>query len=154
MQTKYEIVIADASCFILLDKIGELQLLKSIFKTVVTTSIVAKEFGTELPTWIQIRNVTNVSFQSTLDIDEGEASAIALAMESAPCLLVLDDQKARKAAQRLNLNYTGTLGIFLKAKRAGVIPSVKSIIEKVQETNFRYSNKVLDEILSIAGELD
>jgi len=37
MQTEYEIVIADTSCFILLDKIGELELLKNLFGHVVTT---------------------------------------------------------------------------------------------------------------------
>lgn len=87
-----------------------------------------------------------------LDVDPGEASAIALAMESRPSLLILDDQKARKVAKRLNLNYTGTLGVFLKAKQAGIIPSVKYVLEKVQQTNFRYSHQVFQEILLLAGE--
>lgn len=152
MRKKYEIVIADTSCFIFLDKIGETGLLKSLFKSVVTTSVVAAEFGTELPEWVDVRNVLNIHFQTILDVDPGEASAIALAMESEPSLLILDDNKARKTAQRLNLNYTGTLGIFLKAKQAGIIPSVKSVLEKVQQTNFRYSHHVFQEILLLAGE--
>jgi predicted nucleic acid-binding protein len=152
MQTGYEIVIVDTSCFILLDKIGEFGLLKSLFKSVVTTSAIAEEFGTKLPEWINVRNVLNIHFQVMLDVDPGEASAIALALESEPSLLILDDHKARKAARRLNLNYTGTLGIFLKAKQAGLVPSVKSILEKVQHTNFRYSNQVFHEILLLAGE--
>ena len=152
MRTGYEIVIADTSCFILLDKIGEFGLLKSLFKSVATTSVVAAEFGTELPEWVDVRNVLNIHFQAMPDIDPGEASAIALAMESEPSLLVLDDNKARKVARRLNLNYTGTLGIFLKAKHIGIIPSVKSVLEKVQQTNFRYSHHVFQEILLLAGE--
>lgn len=152
MQTGYEIVIVDTGCFILLDKIGEFGLLKSLFKSVVTTSAVAEEFGTKLPWWINVRNVLNIHFQVMLDIDQGEASAIALALESEPSLLILDDHKARKVARRLNLNYTGTLGVFLKAKQAGVIPSIKSVLEKVQQTNFRYSHQVFHEILLLAGE--
>lgn len=152
MQARYKIVIADTSCFILLDKIGELDLLKSLFKSVVTTSVVAAEFGMELPEWINVRNVLNIHFQAMLDVDPGEASAIALAMESKPSLLILDDQKARKVAKRLNLNYTGTLGVFFKAKQAGIIPSVKYVLEKVQLTNFRYSHQVFQEILLLAGE--
>lgn len=85
----------------------------------VTTKTIAEEFGSALPEWVQIRTVTDVHFQSLLDIDPGEASAIALAMESEPSLLVIDDGKGRKAAQRLNLNITGSLGIFLRAKRSG-----------------------------------
>jgi len=152
MQTEYEIVIADTSCFILLDKIGELELLKALFGHVVTTAIIADEFGFALPEWVQIRQVNDVHFQSLLDIDPGEASAIALAMESEPSLLVIDDGKGRKVAQRLNLNITGSLGIFLRAKRSGVIPSIKPILQKIQQTNFRYSAAVLQEILSLAGE--
>jgi len=152
MQTKYEIVIADTSCFILLDKIDELALLKSLFGHVVTTNIIAGEFGMPLPEWINIRAVKNINFQSTLEIDAGEASAIALAMESEVSLLIIDDSKGRKAAQRLNLNITGSLGIFLRAKREGIIPSIKPILQKVQATNFRYSQSVLAEILSLAGE--
>jgi len=115
MQMAYEIVIADTTCFILLDKIGELSLLKSLFGSVVTTTIIATEFGEPLPDWVQIKEVKDVLFQATLDVDLGEASAIALAIESPPSLIVLDDDKARKKARRLQLNVTGTLGLFLKA---------------------------------------
>lgn len=152
MQIAYEIVIADATCFILLDKIGELDLLKSLFGCVVTTTIVAAEFGSPLPEWIKIKEVKDIHFQATLDVDPGEASAIALAIESLPALIVLDDDKARKKARKLQLNVTGTLGLFLKAKREGIIPSVKSMLNKVQKTNFRYSEGVFNEILRLAGE--
>jgi len=152
MQITYEIVIADTTCFILLDKIGELGLLKSLFGSVVTTTIIATEFGDPLPDWVQIKEVKDVLFQSTLDVDAGEASAIALAIESPPSLIVLDDDKARKKARRLQLNVTGTLGLFLKAKRDGIIPDVRSMLNKVQKINFRYSESVFNEILKLAGE--
>lgn len=152
MQTEYEIIIADTSCFILLDNIGELNLLKLLLGHVITTTVIADEFGTDLPDWVEIRSVINITFQATLDIDPGEASAITLALESKPSLLILDDNKGRRAAQRLDLNITGTLGVFLKAKRAGIIPSIKPLLEKIQKTNFRYSKAVLQEILFLADE--
>lgn len=153
MQPGYEIVIADTSCFILLDKIGELEILRSLFSTVTTTGIIAKEFGSDLPEWVMIKEVKDLNFQSTLDIDPGEASAIALALESGPSLLIIDDNKGRKVAQRLNFNITGSLGLFLKAKNAHMINAIKPVLEKIQQTNFRYSQAVLNEILSLAGEL-
>ena len=152
MQTEYKIVIADTSCFILLDNIGELELLKALFGRVITTFTIAQEFGADLPEWVEIRTVSNIQFQSTLDVDAGVASAIALALESGPSLVILDDDKARKLAKKLNLNITGSLGVLLRAKREGVIPSIKPIIEKIQQTNFRYSQKVLAEILFLAKE--
>jgi predicted nucleic acid-binding protein len=152
MQTKYSVVIADTTCFILFDKIGEMELLRTLFGSIITTNVIAAEFGSVLPEWVQIETVKNLHFQSTLDIDAGEASAIALAVESEPSLLILDDGKGRKAAKKLNLNYTGSLGIFLKAKQAGIMPLLMPIITKVQKTDFRYTETVLKEILLLAGE--
>lgn len=152
MPTEYNIVIADTTCFILLEKIGELDLLKKLFNNVITTTVIAAEFGDPLPSWIRVKAVKDIQFQATLDIDAGEASAIALAIESEPSLLILDDNKGRKAARRLNLHVTGTLGLFLKAKRAGIITHVKPVFDKVQKTNFRYTDTVLKEILALAGE--
>jgi predicted nucleic acid-binding protein len=152
MQGKYEIVIADTTCFILLENIGEFNLLRSLFTKIITTTTIAEEFGSPLPEWIEIRKPKNISFQNSLDIDAGEASAITLALESQNALLILDDNKGRKTAERLNLLYTGTLGIILKAKNVGIIPSVKPIIQKIQGTNFRFSQKVLEEIYALANE--
>ena len=45
MEREYEVVIADTSCFILLDKIGEIQILQKLFSSIVTTQTIALEFG-------------------------------------------------------------------------------------------------------------
>lgn len=154
MQQEYKIVIADASCFILLDKIDHLILLNQLFGVVVTTDIIAKEFGRTLPQWVEIRTVRDIHQQQTLEleVDKGEASAIALSFESEPSLLILDDAKARKVAEKLHLNYTGTLGVILRSKQQGIIPSIRPLLEKIQQTNFRFSEKIFLEILSIAQE--
>lgn len=92
-----------------------------------------------MPDWIEIRTLKNISFQNSLDLDAGETSAIALATESGSSLLILDDNKGSKAAEWLQLLYTGTSGIILKAKNVGLITSVKPIFQKIQLTNFRFS---------------
>jgi predicted nucleic acid-binding protein len=104
------IVIADTSCFILLDKISELDLLQKVFRTVTTTKEIANEFNKPLPSWVSIKAAANHRYTELLEIeiDKGEASAIALALETDDSLLILDDQKARKLAEKLRLNYTGT----------------------------------------------
>lgn len=149
MPKEYKIVIADTTCFILLDKIGELNLLQNLFGQVYTTTIVAAEFGQRLPSWIVIEKVKDIQFQSLLDVDEGEASAIE---SKKPLLLILDDNKGRKAARKLNLQVTGTFGILLKAKSSGIIPAIRPLIDKIRQTNFRYSEDVLQEVIALAGE--
>jgi predicted nucleic acid-binding protein len=150
MQQQYNAIIADTSCFILLDKINYLHILKELFIVVTTTTEVSLEFGKALPNWIVIENVKNIQQQQLLqlEIDKGEASAIALAIEKGNCLLVLDDFKARKLAFKLNLHFTGSLGI----KESGIISELKPILLKIQETNFRFSDNIFNEILQLAGE--
>ena len=72
------IVIADTPCFILFEKISQLDLLKSLCGHAFTTAIIVKEFGAPLPDWVVARPVNNLRFQTSLDVDAVEASAISL----------------------------------------------------------------------------
>jgi predicted nucleic acid-binding protein len=103
MPRKYSIVIADTSCFILLDKINELDILQKVFGTVTTTFEISKEFNKPMPSWVNIRSADNHRFAELLkmELDDGEASAIALALENDHSLLILDDLKARKLVSKL-----------------------------------------------------
>ncbi len=154
MPQEYNVVIADTTCFILLSKIDRLHLLQLLFKSITTTNIIAKEFGKQLPDWVLVAEVKDAHYLEILklEVDEGEASAIALSFEFEKPLLILDDLKARKVAIKLNLNFTGTLGILLKAKEAGFIDALKPILQEIQLTNFRFSEDILRQILLIAKE--
>lgn len=148
MQATYKAVIADTSCFILLDKVDCMTLLRQLFSVIVTSVEIAREFGKPLPEWVEIRAVVDKNFQRAmfLEVDPGEASAIALAAETRPSLLILDDLKGRRLASRLQLRYTGTLGLLLKAKQKGHITSLRPIFERILSTNFRVSQKLLEDI--------
>ncbi|MEM9833196.1 MAG: DUF3368 domain-containing protein [Bacteroidota bacterium] len=129
-------------------------MLERLFDKVATTKEIAQEFGKELPDWIKVESVEDEKYQRILEleVDKGEASAIALSIEKVDALLILDDLQARKLAEKLGLRYTGTLGMIARAKRVGVIESVKPIIEKIRNTNFRFSEEVFATIIKAAGE--
>ena len=57
MPKTYSAVVADASCFILLDKIDGLSLLEYLLQSIITSAEVADEFGKPLPDWVQIKVV-------------------------------------------------------------------------------------------------
>lgn len=154
MQPNSEIIISDTSCLILLNKINELDLLKSLALKVYITPTIQKEFGKDLPVWITVKNHSDNHYQKILemDLDEGEASAIALSLEVDNSILLIDDLKGRKIAERLNLRFSGTFGLILKAKQVGRIKSVREILEKVKGTNFRFSEKLFSAIIEEAGE--
>lgn len=46
----------DTSCFIVLDKIGEFQLLHTLYGQAITAPIVVSEYGKPLPQWVQVAN--------------------------------------------------------------------------------------------------
>ncbi|MFY9309706.1 MAG: DUF3368 domain-containing protein [Bacteroidia bacterium] len=150
------IIISDTSCFIILSKIGELEILQKLYGHILTTSDIAEEFGEALPDWVKIENVNDKSYQRILElqIDKGESSAIALALEIKNSTLILDDIKARKVAQGLGLTFTGTIGILIKAKLSGLIPSIKPCLEKMKQTNFRIASEIELQALKEAQEFN
>lgn len=60
--------------------------------------------------------------------------------------------KQEKIAHKLHLNYTGTIGIIVKAKLNGVISSIIPLINKIRQTNFRLSEELEQEALKQSGE--
>jgi predicted nucleic acid-binding protein len=74
-----------------------------------------------------------------MDLDEGEASSIALSLDMENPILMLDELKGRKIAEKLNLRYSGTFGLILKAKQPGLINIVKPNLDKIKSTNFRFN---------------
>lgn len=150
----HKTIISDTSCLILLEKIGELDILNKLFGTIITTNEVAEEFGQPLPSWFELRQPTDKNYQSIIEatVDKGEASAIALAIELEDCLLIIDDLKGRKFAHQLGLTIIGTIGVIVDSKLAGIIPSVKPILAKIKATNFRITEQLELLILKRAGE--
>lgn len=150
----HKTIISDTSCFIVLTNIGALDLLQKVYEKIITTIEVATEYGEPLPNWIQIEKVNDNYKQQLLEmqVDKGEASALALALETPDCTIILDDYRARKIAEKLKLNYTGTIGVIIGAKIKGIISSIKPLLLKIKQTNFRLTNEVEQQALKEAGE--
>jgi len=148
-------IISDTSCLILLDKIGELQLLNKLFGRIILTAEIANKFNKELPDWFDVQSSTNKTYQRILEasLDKGEASAIALAIEQTDCLLIIDDLKGRKYAEQLGLKITGTLGVLVDAKLSGFLESVRPTLGKIKTTDFRLTDDLEKKTLMKSGEL-
>ncbi len=149
-----KVIISDTSCIITLSNIGELEILKKLYGRVFITKHVVDEFQLSLPEWFVVENPKNQDLYLSLlpIIGNGESSAIALAYEKKDSLLILDDHKARKIAQKYEIVFTGTLGVILSAKSQGIITEIKPIIERIKKTNFRLSDEVIEKILIQSGE--
>ena len=148
------VIISDTSCLILLQKIGELLLLQKLFDHIIVTQMIADEWNDPLPQWIHIQNPISIINQFVLEatLDKGEASTIALALETKDCVLIIDEQKGRKMAKQLGIAITGTLGILAQAKQNGFIVKLKPLLDTIQRTDFRLSEYLIQEVLKQVGE--
>jgi predicted nucleic acid-binding protein len=103
---------------------------------------------------IQRTQVSNATLAAAIRTaaEGGEAEVIALALESGIILVLIDDYRGRKVAQRLGLKTRGILGHLLLLKRLGSIEAVRGYLEKLKERGFFLSEQIIREVLSLAGE--
>ncbi|HEX4496269.1 MAG TPA: DUF3368 domain-containing protein [Thermoanaerobaculia bacterium] len=107
------IVVCDASPIIGLSAVGKLSLLHQLYGNILVSESVAREVaadGSALPgadalqgsDWITVQPVGDSVLLRALDaeLDQGEAEAIALAVELQADLLLVDERRARKVALR------------------------------------------------------
>lgn len=86
------------------------------------------------------------------DLDRGEAEVIALAQELQAGLVIIDERLARRHAERLNLPLTGTLGVLLRAKNAGLISRLEPLITEIRANGIRLGSTLVRRALDLAGE--
>ncbi len=86
------------------------------------------------------------------DLGRGERCVIAHVASQPDLLAVLDDLRARQAAKALGLQVTGTLGILVRAKRAGLLANVSPLIAAMKDLGFYASEAVIRETLASVGE--
>jgi predicted nucleic acid-binding protein len=148
------VIVSDTSCLILFYKIEELDLLKKLFGRLHITDTVFKEFNQPIPDWIEVVELkTDVHKGLSGYLDAGEATSIALASEYEDSLLIIDEIKGRKAAKEMGIPVTGSLGLLVAAKSKGHLKDVKPIIDKIQRTNFRISEELIESVLVKVNEL-
>lgn len=59
----HKTIISDTSCIIVLDNIGELDILKELYGTILLTKKIQEEFGSTLPGWFEIKKVKDLNYQ-------------------------------------------------------------------------------------------
>jgi len=84
--------------------------------------------------WIEVIDPTNQTLIHFLrkDLHEGESETIALAVEEKPEIVFLDESEARRIAKVYGFNITGVIGILIRAKREGLIPSLQEELDKLR----------------------
>ena len=160
------IVVSDASPLIGLAATGHLELLKHLYERVLIPDAVYQELtnsNAELPgtaevqtlEWIISQPVHNEMVVRALqgEVDDGEAAAIALAMELQADVVLIDERRARAVATRLGLNVVGALGVLVEAKHKGMVPRLKPVLDDlITRAGFWISSQLYERILQVVGE--
>jgi hypothetical protein len=99
---------------------------------------VGQSVGVNLPDlddlgWVTVRRpISELARPLVTNLGPGETEVLMLALEMREAVAVLDDALARQMAEALELHLTGTLGLLLDAKKAGLVPKVRPLLERLQ----------------------
>lgn len=149
-----------------LHQIGRLGILAALTGRVIIPPAVLEELsegrsaGFDVPEvqsleWIAIRiPVSLPALPLAAGLGKGEAAVLALALESPQSTVILDDGLARRAATLLGVSLTGTLGLIVDAKKKGLIPAVRPVLDDLNRFRFRVSTETRRTILKLAGEAE
>ncbi|MFM8683175.1 MAG: DUF3368 domain-containing protein [Chthoniobacterales bacterium] len=86
------------------------------------------------------------------DLGAGESSVLAAVVDMPGSIAVLDDLAARRCAAALGIDFNGTLGLLLMAKKAGLIASLRHALRAVVDAGLFVSPKHMHAILEAANE--
>lgn len=156
-------VVSNTSPILNLAAIGQLHLLKEQFRTIHIPVAVHKELRVEMDLpgsrivreaveagWIQVQEARDKAFIKVLqrDLDQGEAEAIALAIQVGAGWTLLDERDGRRVAKSLGLRVTGILGILLRARQDGKLGGLEATIQELRDkAGFHVREELLIEVL-------
>lgn len=125
------IVVSDTSPLNYLVLMNHEELLPSLFGRVLAPPGVVEElkhpdgpglvraWAASPPSWLEVRLPQTID--SSIKLGLGEVQAISLAQELSADIVLIDERKATREAQRRGLTVTGTLGVRLTASRRGLV---------------------------------
>ncbi len=155
--------VVNASPLIVLSKAGYLDLLKLEGETVLVPDVVGNEIRAHLPDvathvldaahWLKIVQtpVVHPTIQAW-DLGGGESAVLTWAYSHSGTVAIIDDLAARRCARSLKIPLRGSLGLVLLARRRGVIPAARPVVEKLLDAGLYLAKDVVDRSLALVGE--
>lgn len=156
------VVVADAGPLIALGRLDRLDLLPRLFSEVQVTSTVLDECLVH-PSLLDAQRIADALAAGMIcsypdverdyagPLDPGESSAIARAHAIGAGLL-MDDRAAVRHARAIGLKVIGTLGILVLAKRRGLLPEIRPLIDQLRNSGHYLGDPAVRAALNAAAE--
>ena len=154
----------NASPLILLAGAGRLPLLRVAGPEVVVPAAVAREVRRAGPDDPAVRALVSMPWLVVLpdpaippsllawDLGPGESAVLAWAAAEPGTEAIVDDLAARRCAAAMGIPARGTLGIVLVARKRGLLPAARPVLEEMRRAGMYLSDRVLNRALALVGE--
>ncbi len=87
-----------------------------------------------------------------LQVDAGEAAALALAARNRHACLLMDDARGRALAELNGFRCTGTLGWLVRAKQAALVPALRPLFAQLRLAGWHIDDRLVVRALKATGE--
>lgn len=158
-----EVWVTNASPLIVLAKIGRHDLMAKMSREILVPSSVLDEILAGPPEdparqliesgWGNLVE-PNVIIPELLEwgLGPGETAVLALAKAHSSSVALLDDAVARTCAKVFGVPVLGSLGIILRAKKLGLLPSASETVQELRDAGLYLDDKILRRALHTVGE--
>ncbi len=157
--------VANSSPLVYLAALSDFSLLQQLFGALAIPPAVYREVVTEgagypvgaavsaaLDQWLHVLQLTKPAPRLGPEIHAGEAEAIGLALGISADAVLIDDRAAVRQARKLGLLAVPTPSIYIRAKRRGLIPSVREKLNQLRQAGFWLKEADYDTVLREAEE--
>jgi predicted nucleic acid-binding protein len=146
--------------------LGQMEILKTIFKELHVPTAVHREIEAYFSGDLQWQRCLDEGFiirtevqtptrikELMLHLHMGEAEALCLCIENNAQLCLIDDRDARIIARLNNIPVSGTLGVLMKAKKLGMVESVKGLMDRLKnDHHYWIDDAMYKKVLSLSNE--
>ena len=156
-------LITDSSPLIALAGVNRLDLLPRLYSRVIAPSAVITEILAggqntsghdflDRASWLEHWTLEQTTELISIALGLGETEVIQLAKQLPNSRLLLDDHRARRVAEDLDLEIIGSAGILVQARRKMLIREVVPILRIMKNNGYYIGDRVIQRAAQAVGE--
>jgi predicted nucleic acid-binding protein len=158
------IVINTGPIIALIAATGNLDVLEKLFDRVIVTQEVKNEICYHGESGFGVAEFLNANFLTIIkepvnlsamlknSLDRGEASVIQYAINNNIDTVCIDEVAGRRIARLNELKLTGSIGVLIRAKKEGIINSLREALLNMKNQGVFISKNLIERAITLAEE--